>query len=191
MAVEMDTTSEKNAQGMLLEEEEDDEREYTSEENHLDESDKDVIPSKKRKETCVNNLIPETPTLQLQGQLFHVTVEEKDNSLVLDAEMPMLNMETLVMAVDDGHRILTISGEKVSPSRKRARVEKTANVLVEEINNTKFYRKVEIPQGYDINHASTTYKDGALTITFKKKVEKNAPRPHVITPRKRGMCVVQ
>jgi HSP20 family molecular chaperone IbpA len=62
---------------------------------------------------------------------------------------------------------------------------------VEEINNTRFFRKVEIPSGYDINQASTTYKDGALTITFKKKVEKNVPRAHVITSRKRGVCVVQ
>jgi hypothetical protein len=82
----------------------------------------------KRKETCSNSVTAGTP-LQLQGQQFNVTVEERDNTLVLDAEMPMLNIETLVMAVDDDHSLLTISGEKISPSRKRARIEKTNNVI--------------------------------------------------------------
>jgi hypothetical protein len=146
-----ESTKEKNAQGMLNKDEEEDEssgdeemdsgEEMDSDEEQDEETHMYVHPSiylspilttcsepKKRKQTCTNNVVSETPALQLQGQLFNVTVEEKDSALVLDAEMPMLNLETLVMAVDDAHRILTISGEKVSPSRKRARIEKTANV---------------------------------------------------------------
>lgn len=83
---------------------------------------------KKRKETCPNEITNEPAApLMLNGQPFNVTVEEREESLVLDAEMPMLNLETLIMAVDDETRVLTISGDKTSPSRKRARAE-TNNV---------------------------------------------------------------
>ena len=69
-------------------------------------------------------MITEAPPLHIpHGQHFKMTVEEMENSLILDAEMPMLNMDSLRMTVDDDTRLLSISGEKNSPARKRARIE--------------------------------------------------------------------
>ena len=62
---------------------------------------------------------------------------------------------------------------------------------MEEINNQSYLRRVLIPEGYDLNHVSTSYNDGALTIVFKKMAVNTARRTHVIPNSKARVCIVQ
>ena len=86
-----------------------------------------------------------------------VEVFERDNNLVVQAELPGMNKEDVkVELTDEG---LAIRGE-----RKREQEEKHEGYYRSERSYGQFYRVVPLPEGVDPEKAKAQFKDGVLHV---------------------------
>jgi HSP20 family protein len=86
-----------------------------------------------------------------------VEVFERDNNLVVHAELPGINKDDVKVEVTDEG--LAIRGE-----RKREREEKREGYYRSERSYGHFYRMVPLPEGVDPEKAKAQFKDGVLQI---------------------------
>ena len=86
-----------------------------------------------------------------------VEVSERDNQLVVTAELPGMNKDNVKVEVtNDG---LVIQGE-----RKREHEEKRQGYYRSERSYGHFYRVVPLPEGIDADKAKAQFKDGILQV---------------------------
>lgn len=86
-----------------------------------------------------------------------VEVFERDNNLVVSAELPGMNKDDVrVEVTDEG---LAIRGE-----RKREHEEKRQGYYRSERSYGRFYRMIPLPEGVDAEKAKAQFKDGVLQV---------------------------
>jgi HSP20 family protein len=90
-----------------------------------------------------------------------VDIIDRDNEVVLKAEIPGVNKEDLKVSVDEG--TVTISG-KTSHEEK----EEKGDYYRSEIRRGSFIRTVVLPRGVDGAKAKANFKDGILELTMPK-----------------------
>lgn len=90
-----------------------------------------------------------------------VNVYEKDNNVMVEAQLPGIKAEDVNIEVGDN--FLTLSGEK-----KEEREEKNKNYYRREMNYGSFSRTVLLPAKVKSEKAEAEAKDGVLTITLPK-----------------------
>jgi len=96
-----------------------------------------------------------------------VEIFERDNELVLRADLPGLSKEDVnVELADDA---ITIEGE-----RKNEHEEKGEGYYRSERSYGKFYRRIPMPEGAKADDASASFLNGVLEITI--PAEKREPR---------------
>lgn len=106
---------------------------------------------------------PGWPLLRMPGAATptpwvpRIEVLEKENRLVVRAELPGLKKEGVRVEVVDGH--LAISGE-----RKREVEEKTEQLYRSEREYGTFYREVPLPEGAGVDDIKATFADGVLEV---------------------------
>jgi HSP20 family protein len=88
-----------------------------------------------------------------------VEVTERDNNLVINADLPGLNKDDIKLEVNDEG--LVIQGE-----RRREREERHRGYYRSERSYGSFYRTVPLPQGIDAEKARAQFKDGVLQVEF-------------------------
>lgn len=106
-------------------------------------------------------LSPVLDRAKLPAGLWSPQVEmfERDHQLVLRADLPGLTKEDVgVEFSEDG---ITIEGE-----RKSEHEEKGEGYFRSERNYGKFFRRVTVPEGVDIEKATATFDNGVLEITM-------------------------
>jgi HSP20 family protein len=86
-------------------------------------------------------------------------VLERDNQLVIRAEVPGVTKDQLRVDVEDGQ--LVISGE-----RKNDFEEKKGEVYRSERSYGRFARVVALPEGTDVDQAKASFSNGVLEITL-------------------------
>jgi HSP20 family protein len=86
-----------------------------------------------------------------------VEVFERDNHVVVHAELPGLNKDDIKVEVTDEG--LAIQGE-----RKREHEEKREGYYRSERSYGRFYRTVPLPEGIDPEKARAQFKDGVLQV---------------------------
>ena len=72
--------------------------------------------------------------------------------------------EEIEIEIEDG--MLTIKGET-----KKEFEEKKKDYLLKERSEGSFYRSIRLPETVEADAASSTYRDGVLTVTMPKKAE--------------------
>jgi HSP20 family protein len=87
-----------------------------------------------------------------------VEVSERDNSLVVKAELPGLNPSDVKVEVTD--EAIILQGE-----RKDERDETKDGVHVTERHYGSFYRSIPLPEGADPEKASARFENGVLELT--------------------------
>ena len=97
-----------------------------------------------------------------------VDIREHGNAIVIEAEVPGADRDSLKLEVKDG--VLTLKGEKRSE-----RQEEGEGVYRAERSYGAFVRKFSLPEEVDGEKIEAVYKDGVLTVTLPKKPEL-APR---------------
>jgi HSP20 family protein len=97
-----------------------------------------------------------------------VDIFEKDDALVLHAELPGIEKSDLDVRVEDG--TLTLEGE-----RKRESAGEDGNVYRRERYYGRFVRSFKLPTTVDASKIAATYKDGVLEVRL-PKVEAAKPR---------------
>ena len=117
-------------------------------------------------------LSPVLDRAKLPPGLWSPQVEmfERDNQLVLRADLPGLTKDDVdVEFSEDG---ITIEGE-----RKNEHDEKGEGYFRSERSYGKFFRRVPVPEGVDIEKAKATFDNGVLEITMPApKREERKPR---------------
>lgn len=90
-----------------------------------------------------------------------VDVVEKDENIVVKAQVPGIPKENIVIEVNADQ--LTIKGE-----HKQEKEEKKENFYRQEIQYGSFYRLIDLPADVEKNSAIAALKDGVLEVTLKK-----------------------
>jgi HSP20 family protein len=93
-----------------------------------------------------------------------VDIREKGDAIVLQAEVPGVDRESLHLETKDG--VLTLKGEK----HREHREEKEGVYRAERVYGA-FVRQFALPEEVDGDKIDAVYKDGVLTITLPKKPE--------------------
>ncbi len=88
----------------------------------------------------------------------NIEVREKDNNLVISADLPGLNKEDVkIEATDEG---LVIQGERKREEEKRER-----GLYRSERSYGRFYRLIPLPEGAKVENAKAQFNNGVLEIT--------------------------
>jgi HSP20 family protein len=90
-----------------------------------------------------------------------VDVFEKDDKIVVKADLPGLNRDNLQVTVHEG--VLTLRGSR----EEREEVKEENYTYVERTTGT-FQRSIALPADVQTDKVSATYKDGVLTIEAPK-----------------------
>ena len=91
-------------------------------------------------------------------------VREDGDELVVEASIPGMKPEEIEVEIEDC--MLTIKGET-----KREYEEKKKDYLLKERSEGSFYRSIRLPETVMSEGATSSYKDGVLTVTMPKKAE--------------------
>jgi len=88
-----------------------------------------------------------------------VEVRERDNNLVVTAELPGMNKDNVKVEV-------TAEGLLIQGERKREQEEKRQGYYRSERSYGQFYRLVPLPDGIDPDKAKAQFRDGVLQVEF-------------------------
>lgn len=106
----------------------------------------------------------DSPTPRTGMWLPRVDVFERDANLVVRAEVPGIDAESLDVTVEGG--TLTLTGH-----RKFENETDEGGYHRKEIFEGKFHRSVSLPEAYDPNEINATSKGGILEVRVAKKPE--------------------
>jgi len=100
------------------------------------------------------------------GWMPAIDLVERDNLLVLTAELPGLEEKNVDISCEDG--VLTIRGEKVE---ERKEGEKEADFHLWERRYGSFQRSFTLPRTVDIDRITAEFRNGILKIEMPKAAE--------------------
>ena len=103
---------------------------------------------------------PARPNLDVPIKLG-VDVAHNDKGYTIEASLPGFNAGDIDVTIDDG--VLRIAATKESDETQNH-----GKYLVRERRSGKFYRALRIPDSVNVEDASTSYKNGVLTIELPK-----------------------
>ncbi len=106
----------------------------------------------------------DSPTPRTGMWLPRVDVFERDANLVVRAEVPGIDADTLDVTVEGG--TLTITGNRAFENESES-----GNFHRKEIFEGQFKRTVLLPEGVDPESITASSKDGILEVTVPKKPE--------------------
>jgi len=95
-------------------------------------------------------------------------VEDKDNEVVVTAEVPGMTEKDVELFVDNG--MLTIRGEKKGEKKERGYSERFFG---------RFERQIPLPTSVDEEHCKADFRDGLLTIHLPKTREAEESRKKI------------
>ena len=98
-----------------------------------------------------------------------LNVYEKDDSLVVEAEMPGFDPDDIDLSIERG--MLTIRGEMEEEDQREDR-----NYLVREYRRGTFLRSVRLPDTVDTEKVQTSFENGVLKLVFPKAEQAKARR---------------
>jgi HSP20 family protein len=98
-----------------------------------------------------------------------IEVRERDNNLVVSADLPGMNKDDVKIEVtEDG---LIIRGE-----RKRKEEERREGFYRSEVSYGEFYRAIPLPEGADLDKARAQFNNGVLEVTVPIPESRRKPR---------------
>lgn len=101
-----------------------------------------------------------------------ITVQERDNNLVIHADLPGLTKDDVKVEMVEG--MITIEGE-----RKEQKEEKGEGRYYSECSYGSFSRSIPLPEGVDVSAAKANFKNGVLEISV--------PMPKQLKPETRRL----
>lgn len=101
-------------------------------------------------------------------------VFERDNNLIVRADLPGLTKDDITVDLDDGR--ITIRGE-----RKNEFEDKKEGIYRSERSYGSFYRSIPLPDGVNSDKAKADFRDGVLEVTMPVTEQKPKGRKLEIT----------
>ena len=103
--------------------------------------------------------LPNAESLGLGIWAPEVEVFERSGEMVVRADLPGLNKDDIKIDLTD--RAITIEGE-----RKQEREESDNGYYRSERSYGRFYRRIPLPEGVDIDTAKAQFREGVLEVTL-------------------------
>ena len=110
-------------------------------------------------------LEPALPAHGEQAQVPYVDVIDRDNEVVVTADLPGVDKDDIKLSVEDD--VLEISAEK-----KTARGQEEQGYLRRERSYSRFYREVRLPSPVDESKARASFNNGVLEVVLPKAEKK-------------------
>jgi HSP20 family protein len=86
-----------------------------------------------------------------------IEVEQRDNAIVVRADLPGMNADEIDVTIEDG--MLVISGE-----RQDVRRDEREGIVRSEVSYGTFYRTIPLPDGADENNIAAVVRNGVLEV---------------------------
>jgi HSP20 family protein len=86
-----------------------------------------------------------------------IEVEQRDNAIVVRADLPGMNADEIDVTIEDGN--LVITGE-----RRDVRREEREGIVRSEVSYGTFYRTIPLPDGADENNIAAVVRNGVLEV---------------------------
>lgn len=103
------------------------------------------------------NRLPATPVESNVATKLGVDVIRHHDGYTVEASLPGFAADDIDVTVDDG-------ALRIEATAQSDATHENSRYVVRERRGGKFYRSVRIPDGVDIDAATTSYKDGVLKI---------------------------
>jgi HSP20 family protein len=113
-----------------------------------------------------------SPVDRILNRLPAVDVREKQDSYILEAELPGYEEKDIQVHMDGGN--LTIESRQEEEKEKKEREKDTKNngsYLIRERRTSSFSRSFKLPENADSEQVNATFKNGILTMEIKKRNE--------------------
>jgi HSP20 family protein len=101
-----------------------------------------------------------------KGTYPKVNVIDAENEVIIEAEVPGMTKQNLVLDINHRDRILTIKGEK----RKEEQNEKRGKFIYRELKQSSFQRSFQLNDNLDAEKIKAKFENGILELTIPKKV---------------------
>lgn len=127
-----------------------------------------------------DSMLPGGRTIGFQGEknwIPPMDVEEHDNVILLNIEVPGVNPKDVSIRVDNG--LLTISGEK--KLERNGDGQPRDAVRIYECRYGRFERSLSLPQYVDADSISARYHDGILTLELPKSADSRRKTIDIVT----------
>jgi HSP20 family protein len=98
-----------------------------------------------------------------------VDVFQSDQSIIIYAQIPGLNLEKLDISIEGDNDVVTIQGEYKRPEELAAEHHTTGEFSLEECAWGQCFRQIILPQEIDSTTADAKVKDGVLILTLPLK----------------------
>jgi HSP20 family protein len=132
-------------------------------------SERSVVPLR----TAIQQLMGDWPYIQVDGGLTElappIDVRETDEAYVVEVDLPGIDPKNIELLIEG--RTLTIRGQ-ISDERE----EKQGNYLLKERRVGQFMRAVALPGMVDVDHVTSDFDNGQLTVTLPKAPQNRARR---------------
>ena len=111
-------------------------------------------------------------TLPFEGRFPRVDVLDRDDSILVKAELPGVEKKDLDISLTD--HSLTLKAE-----RREEEKQETDEYFRHEIGYGSFARTIALPENVDVNKAKASFKDGVLEMTLPKTEKTNRKKLEV------------
>ena len=101
----------------------------------------------------------------LQTRMPNVDIKERENSYVIEAELPGLTEKDVEVKVEN-HNLF------ISTVKEKKKEEKKDTYLIRERSSYSFSRNFILPEDADADSITGTFKNGILSLEISKKPEK-------------------
>ena len=106
------------------------------------------------------------PFAEPLGWLPAMEIIEKDNALIVTAELPGVNMGDVNITLEDG--VLTVTGEKKEEKEEKDEGKENFRYHMWERQYGSFKRAFTLPKEIDAEKIAATFDNGILTVTLPK-----------------------
>ncbi|MDR3191734.1 MAG: Hsp20/alpha crystallin family protein [Treponema sp.] len=109
------------------------------------------------------------PSDRIFNRLPAVDVREKEDTYLLEAELPGYDEKNIHVHVDGGN--LTIASRQEEEKERKNKDAKEGTFLIRERRCNSFTRSFRLPENADPNAVTASFKNGILSLEIKKRSE--------------------
>jgi HSP20 family protein len=114
---------------------------------------------------------PLTPVDRVFNHLPAVDIQEKEDSYVLEAELPGYDEKDIRVQVEGGNLSIESSRETEAGQKENGANAGKGTYLIRERRSSSFSRSFKLPENADPSQVAASFKNGVLSMEIKKRGE--------------------
>jgi HSP20 family protein len=114
---------------------------------------------------------PLTPVDRVFNRLPAVDVQEKEDSYVLEADLPGYDEKDIRVQMEGGNLSIESSREEAAGQKENNTDAENGTYLIRERRSSSFCRSFKLPENADPSQVTASFKNGILSMEIKKRGE--------------------